>query len=272
MKKIVSVAFSVLMLCSLLLLGIASAGNPAYSMTAYTGAAFIVHDGIWSQPDEWLDVQPVNMSNNARFTVKLRSFEGLSTDFMIEAFGDNTDDAGDLWQICIDSDNSGGAAPDTDDYKIEIQGHTTLKTYKGNGTGWVEFTPDVDTDFGLNSWADSRTATPWNTAPHWMFELREEDREQGQIKIGDAPNGLRVAAYDASTNTTSSWAPDSDPDVPSTWGVIANYDPNPYIPEGFSIVFLVLLSSVAVVVSFHFMRKKQKTARYSSAKTAINTL
>jgi hypothetical protein len=267
MKKIVSVAFSVHMLCSLLLLGIASAGNPTYSMTAHTGAAFVQQDGVWSQPDEYLDVQPVNMSNNARFTVKLRSFD-LTMDFMIEFFSDNTDDAGDLWQICIDSDNSGGAAPDTDDYMIEIQGHTTLKTYKGNGTGWVPITPDVDE----LDWADSRTSTPWNTAPHWMFELREEDREQGQIKIGDAPNGLRVAAYDASTNTTSSWAPDSDPDVPSTWGVIANYDPDPYIPEGFSIVFLVLLSSVAVVVSFYFMRKKPKTARYSSAKTAINTL
>jgi hypothetical protein len=267
MKKIVSVAFSVLMLCSLLLLGIASAGNPAYSMTAYTGAAFVQQDGVWSQPDEYLDVQPVNMSNNARFTVKLRSFD-LTMDFMIEFFGDNTDDAGDLWQICIDSDNSGGAAPDTDDFLIEVQGHTTLNTYKGNGTGWVPITPD----FQELRWADSITATPWNASAHWMFELRETDKEQGQIKIGDAPNGLRVAAYDASTNTTSSWAPDSDADVPSTWGVIANYDPEAYIPEGFSIVFVVLLSSVAVVVSFYFMRKRPKTARYSSAKTAINTL
>jgi hypothetical protein len=267
MKKIVSVAFSVLMLCSLLLLGIASAGNPTYSMTAHTGAAFVQQDGVWSQPDEYLDVQPVNMSNNARFTVKLRSFD-LTMDFMIEFFSDNTDDAGDLWQICLDADNSSGAAPDTDDYMIEIQGHTTLKTYKGNGTGWVLITPDV----GELDWEDSITSTPWNAAPHWMFEIRDDDRETGQIKIGDAPNGLRVAAYDASTNTTSSWAPDSDPDVPSTWGVIANYDPDPYIPEGFSIVFLVLLSSVAVVVSFYFMRKKPKTARYSSAKTPINTL
>jgi hypothetical protein len=267
MKKIVSVAFSVLMLCSLLLLGIASAGNPAYSMTCYTNTVFVQINGQWQVTDEWIQGQPVNMSNDARFTHAVRG-TGLSMDFMIEVFGDNTDDAGDLWQICIDSDNSGGAAPDTDDYMIEIQGHTTIKTYKGNGTGWVPITPDVDE----LDWADSRTSTPWNTAPHWMFELREEDREQGQIKIGDAPNGLRVAAYDASTNTTSSWAPDSDPDVPSTWGVIANYDPNSYIPEGFSIVFLVLLSSVAVVVSFYFMRKKPKTARYSSAKTAINTL
>jgi hypothetical protein len=266
MKKIMSVAFSMLMLCSLLLLGIAEAGNPAYSMTAYTGSAFVQIDGVWSQPDEWLDVQPVNMSNNANFTVKLRSFQ-LTMDFMIEVFGDNTDDAGDLWQICLDSDNSGGAAPDNNDYMIEIQGHTDLLTYKGNGTGWVPITPD----FQELTWADSITATPWNAAPHWMFELRESDKEQGQIKVGDPPNGLRVLAYDASTNTTSSWAPDSDADVPSTWGVIANYDPNAY-PEGFSILFVVLLSSVAVVVSFYFMRKKQKTARYSSAKTAINTL
>jgi hypothetical protein len=261
-----SVAFSVLMLCSLLLLGIASAGNPAYSMTCYTNGVFSITNGEWGS-GEWTDGQPVNMSNNARFT-HTASTLGYGAFFMIEAFGDNTDDAGDLWQICIDSDNSGGAAPDTDDYKIEVQGHTTLNTYKGNGTGWVPITPDVDE----LDWADSITATPWNAAPHWMLELSDSDLQAGQIKVGDPPNGLRVAAYDASTNTTSSWAPDSDPNVPSTWGVITNIDPEPYIPEGFSIVFLVLLSSVAVVVSFHFMRKKPKTARYSSAKTAINTL
>jgi hypothetical protein len=266
MKKIVSVAFSVLMLCSLLLLGIASAGNPAYSMTCYTSGVFGIINGEWDS-GEWTEGQPVNMSNNARFTYMANTL-GYSVGFMIEVFGDSTDDAGDLWQICIDSDNSGGAAPDTDNYMIEVQGHTTLNTYKGNGTGWVPITPD----FQELRWADSITATPWNASAHWMFELRETDKEQGQIKIGDAPNGLRVAAYDASTNTTSSWAPDSDADVPSTWGVIANYDPEAYIPEGFSIVFVVLLSSVAVVVSFYFMRKKPKTARYSSAKTAINTL
>ena len=266
MKKIVGVAFSMLMLCSLLLVGIASAGNPAYSMTCHTGAAFVTINGVWATA-EWDEGEPVNMSNNARFTHATRT-TGIGMDFMIEVFDDNTDDVGDLWQICIDSDNSGGAAPDTDDYMFEIQGHTTLNTYKGNGTGWVPITPD----FQEVTWADSITATPWNAAPHWMFELRDGDREQGQIKVGDPPNGLRVAAYDASTNTTSSWAPDSDADVPSTWGVIANYDPEAYIPEGFSIVFLVLLSSVAVVVSFYFMRKRPKTARYSSAKTAINTL
>jgi hypothetical protein len=266
MKKIVSVAFSVLMLCSLLLLGIASAGNPTYSMTCHTNSVFVTINGQWGS-DEWIQGQPVNMSNNARFSHAASTYD-YGIWFMIEVFGDNTDDAGDLWQICLDSGNSGGVAPDTDDYMIEVQGHTTLNTYKGNGTGWVPITPDLDE----LDWADSITATPWNASAHWMFELSDSDRGEGQIKVGDAPNGLRVAAYDASTNTTSSWAPDSDADVPDEWGVIANYDPDPYVPEGFSIVFLVLLSSVAVVVSFYFMRKKPKTARYSSAKTAINTL
>jgi hypothetical protein len=266
MKKIMSVAFSVLMLCSLLLLGIASAGNPAYSMTCYTSGVFSTINGEVAG-GEWDDGQPVNMSNNARFTFMANTL-GYSVSFLIEVFGDNTDDAGDLWQICLDSDNSGGAAPDTDDFLIEVQGHTTLNTYKGNGTGWVPITPD----FQELQWADSITATPWNASAHWMLEVRDSDIQGGQIKVGDPPNGLRVAAYDASTNTTSSWAPDSDADVPSTWGVITNIDPEPYIPEAFSIVFVVLLSSVAVVVSFYFMRKKPKTARYSSAKTAINTL
>ena len=268
MKKIMSVAFSMLMLCSLLLVGIAEAGNSAYSMIAYTGSVFVTIDGQWSNNDEWLDGQPVNMSNNARFVHKMRP-TSLTMYFLIEFFGDNTADAGDLWQICLDSDNSGGTAPQTNDFMIEIQGHTTLKTYKGNGTGWVEF--GLSDPFEV-TWVNSISASPWNATSHWILELTDSNKEQGGIVVGDPPNGLRIAAYDANTNTTASWAPDSDAVVPNEWGVIATYDPNPYIPEGFSIVFVVLLSSVAVVVSFYFMRKRPKTASYSSAKTAINTL
>jgi hypothetical protein len=266
MKKIMSVAFSMLMLCSLLLVGIAEAGNPAYSMIAYSGV-FVTVDGQWSNSDEWLDGQPVDMSNNARFVHKMRPSQ-LTMYFLIEFFGDNTNNAGDLWQICLDSDNSSGAAPDTNDFMIEIQGHNTLKTYKGNGTVWVEF--GLSDPFEV-TWVNSISPSPWNNAPHWILELTDSNKEQGQIVVADPPNGLRVAAYDASTNTTASWPPNSRADVPSEWGVIASIDPTPY-PEGFSILFVVLLSSVAVVVSFYFLRKRPKTESYSSAKTATNTL
>ena len=56
-------------------------------------------------------------------------------------------------------------------------------------------------------------------------------------------------------------------DVPDDWeletGVYAT------IPEALTIVAVVLLSSVAVAVSFYCLRKRSKTESYSSAKTGI---
>ena len=75
---------------------------------------------------------------------------------------------------------------------------------------------------------------------------------------------FRLAAYDANTSTLAAWLPTS-PDVPDEWG-IQNYV-SEVIPEGFSIVIVVLMSTVAIVVGFYFLRKRPRKESYSSENT-----
>ncbi len=235
-------------------------------MVEHWGAVNSTIDGNWTSDNEWTDGMPVNMSGNARFTYKMWSTT-YSAQWIVEFFDDNTNDTGDLWQICIDANNSNETAPQTNDFKIEIEGHTTLKVYQGTGSGWTEVTPAT----GEIIWNNLISASPWNSTPHWILEIVDSNKEAAVVLFGQPPNGMRVAAYDANTGMWASWPPSGSADVPAEWGVIATYDMNPY-PEGFSIVAVVLLSSVAVAVGFYFVRKRLKTESYSSAKTGINML
>jgi len=260
MKKVFAVTFLMFMLCSLLLIGIAKAGNSAYSLTEYQWDAVATIDGKWTTTDEWTDGPVMTMSNNASFTYNM-DFATYTIQWLVEIFNDTTTDAGDYWQICLDPDNGGGTTPKTDDFMIEIQGHNTLKVYKGTGTGWTEVAPAA----GELTWANSIDVSPWGSTPHWILEISEADKTTGTIQTPQPPNGMRVAAYDASSSTQSSWAPNSDEDIPDQWGVIADFSQTP-IPEGFSLLLVVLLSSVALVASFYLLRQRPKTQGLSSAK------
>jgi len=248
------------MLCSLLLAAIAKAGNTTYSMTEYQCVALATIDGKWTTADEWDDGPVMVMSDNASFTYNI-DMTPLTIQWLVEIFSDNTTDAGDYWQICFDPDNSGGTAPQAGDFMIKIVGHTNLELYVGNGTGW-----DLTSETGAGeiTWADSISDSTWNSTAHWILEFSDIDKTSGFIQTPQPANGMRVAVYDANSSTLASWAPDSNADVPDEWGVIANMSQTP-IPEGFSLGVVVLLSSVAVAVSFYFLRKRPKT--HSSAKT-----
>jgi hypothetical protein len=200
----------------------AKAGNAAYSMTEYQCVSLATIDGVWTTADEWNDGPRITMSDNASFTynVDMKSF---SMQWIIEFFTDNTNDTGDYWQICLDQQNSGGTAPQSGDFKIEIQGHTTLKLYQGNGTGWTEVSPEA----GELTWANTISPSPWNSTPHWILELSDSSKIAGTLRTPQPPNGMRVAAYDASTGELASWAPNSSADVPNQWGVISDYSTQP---------------------------------------------
>ena len=265
MKKVLAVTFLILMLYNLLLVGFAEAGNSAYSMTEYQWAAIATIDGKWTTTDEWTDGPPMTMSNNATFTYNLDITQTSATvytmEWLVEIFTDNTTDAGDYWEICFDPNNSGGTAPQVGDFKIKIEGHTTLKVYNGTGSGWAEITPVA----GELTWDDSISASPWNSTPHYILELSDNSKIAGAIQTPQPPNGMRVAVYDATSGELAAWAPGSDDGVPNGWGVISGYSETP-IPEGFSILVVVLLSSVALVASFYFLRKHPKTQSLSSVK------
>jgi hypothetical protein len=221
--------FKRIIVCSLIVLaliaimpGQTKAGNAAYSLIEYQCIALATIDGVWTTADEWNDGPQITMSNNASFTYNF-DVASYSMQWLVEFFTDSTNDTGDFWQICLDSDNSGGAAPQIGDFKIQVQGHTTLIMYQGNGTGWTEISPHANE----LTWVNKVSASTWNSAPHWILELSDSSKVAGTLQTPQPPNGMRVAVYDATTEEFASWAPNSSTDVPNQWGVISSYSTAP---------------------------------------------
>jgi len=259
MKKGLFAAFSLLMLCSLLLIttvGTVIGGNDAYSLIEYWTQVAPTFDGEWTSPDEWTDGQHVQISDAGMFTytADIMLTGSMNSQFLVEFFSDTTDDAEDYWKICLDPSNGGGSAPRNGYGRIDIIGHTEIKCYEGDGTSWTEIPAESEIE-----WANSITDTPLNSTAHWILEL-QFNKESGAMTLTQPPNGLRIAFYDASNPDAGelAWPPDSDVNVPDTWGVIPTYSMDP-IPESIGFGVAALLSSIAVAVSFYFLRKRPKT-------------
>jgi hypothetical protein len=264
MKRALTIAFSILMLCCLLLGAVVmvKATEPGYDIIeAYSSGDIVVdgqNDGDWDPTTCWFE----NITSDAAFSnyaYKMATTDPLYMAWIIE-FPDNTDDAGDTWQICLQggdgSSVAGGSAPDADCNKIEVVGHSTLTVYVGDGSGWVTMTgADV-------VWAESQqTTTIWGepAEEHYVLEIKADKTTLGAWGQSQPPQALRVAMYDAS-NATQGWIawPPTDADVPEEWGLIASATGT--IPEGLSFGVVMVMSTVAVAVGFYITRKRQKVA------------
>jgi hypothetical protein len=241
----------------MLLIGSVLATEPGYSvlMENYGGTA-ITLDGKYTTTTEWADAWNEHQfptSANARFMYKMTQAEGNLMLYLVE-FADTTNDAGDKWVICIDGNADGGGAPNSNDNKIEITGHTTLQVYVGNGTGWSP----ANTLNTVPKWNNSLTTSTYMTANHWVLEVYFDKALMGEWGANPPPEGLFVGMYDAS-NTAQGWVmwPATSADNPQRWGSIGTYGTE--IPEGLSIAVVVALSSVAIAVGTIYLRKKPKT-------------
>ena len=262
MKRVVTIAFSILMLCCLLLGAVVmvKATEPGYDIIeAYSAGGVTIdgqNSGDWDPGLCWFE----NVTSEAMFAYKMSSISPSYYMAWIIDSPDNTDDAGDIWQISIDGDSSGGTAPTADCNKMEIVGHTTLTVYEGNGTGWVEMTgADVQ-------WAEAQNTTNiWGETvdEHYVLEIKADKGTLGAWGTNQPPHGLRVAMYDETNATWTAWPPTAE-DVPEEWGIISTVQAT--VPEGFSFAVLTVLSTVAVVVVFYIVRKRPKAERYSSAR------
>jgi hypothetical protein len=238
------------------------AAEPGYERIDYNPDVLPTIDGMWTNSTEWeLNGEITEIGSDVAFRSVwyMVSFDPIRVDdfFLVEFFGDNTTDAEDYWQICIDGDQSGGGAPAAEDVRVDIVGHTDLTVYVGDGSGWVE---DQAFDTNLFNWSDSIDVSPLNDTAHWILEFRFE-----KAALGAGPTwNFRLAAYDANTSTLAAWPPTS-PDVPDEWGV-QNYV-SEVIPEGFSIIIVVLMSTVAIVVGFYCLRRRPRKESYSSEST-----
>ena len=254
-KKIYTTTMIAFLTLLLITVGTIKAGNPDYSIIEYTGGITLaIVDGVWTTEDEWNDALTVPISDNVTFWY-YAEINVYSCEFLVEIFDDDTDDAGDYWQFCFDDANSGGTAPGSGDYRVDIVGHTDVVIYTGDGSGWVQST-STPSDVGL-TWANSISASPIDSTPHWILEFTF-------IKTiamipSPPPTGLRVAVYDASNSAAGvqDWAPDSDVNVPDEWGLISGFSEEP-IPEGLTFAVMALLSSVSLLAGSQYLRKRAK--------------
>lgn len=213
-------------------------------------------DGMWTSDDEWTDGGDVTtIGEDVSFTSTWIFGDAVVTEWLVEFLSDTTDDAEDYWEFCMDGDMSGGSAPQAGDFKFVITGHTDLIWYEGDGSGWTEVSLD-ETEI---EWANALSTSPTDSTEHWILEF-VIPKNTGTVQLGVTWN-LRLAAYDASTDTTAAWPEGSDANDPSTWGM-ENYT-SETIPEGLSLGVLMLLSSVAVVAATVVLRKRSRIDKSS---------
>jgi hypothetical protein len=253
LKRTSSIAVCILLLCSSLLIisvGTVMALNSEYSFDEYWAGAAII-DGKWTTPEEWQIGMPhyIGTVQKGMFIMQANSESGgYWPEYVIE-FADNTQDAGDIIRVCMTAggEESSPAAGTT--VKVEIQGLTTKKVYDGTGSGWTDsaYASAVTT-------AATVTTSAHDPANHVVAEVSIQKENWG---MAAPPLGVFIGCYDASTDTWVTWPPAASADNPSTWGVIAGYQMEPY-PEGLTIGVMLLVSSIAAVVSIRYFRKPPK--------------
>ena len=250
LKKIVSIAFCILLICSLTLtIGTVMALNYDYAWPEnWAGAAVI--DGTWTTTEEWVIGRPwyIGTDQKGMWIMQANADSGGYWPEYVVEFADGTQDPGDIIRVCMCQGSQDGeaTAPGISSVKVEIQGLTTKKVFDGTGSGW--------TDSGSASAALAVATigtTAHDSAPHVIAEFQIQKEMWG---MGAPELGVHIGCYDASTDNWVNWPPESSADNPSTWGVIDSYSADPY-PEGLTIGVMLALSSIAAAVSLRYFKK-----------------
>ena len=254
LKKIVSIAFCILLFCSLVMtVGTALAYEAGYELTEYFALDVITIDGAWSNADEWsaTEIKYMGTPQKGLFGYLMDSVTtGAYSPACVVEFADSTQDAGDIIQICINGGLDSTAPTAGEDFKFEITGLTTKKAYEGTGSGWAESSAAL----GVVEMAATVTTSAHDSSPHVVMEWRVDKGALAAWGANPPPENFRVACYDASSDTWLSWPPASSADNPSSWGQINAYSMDPF-PEGLTIGVMLALSSVAAVVSLRYFKK-----------------
>lgn len=263
MKKVDVTFCAVALLCLFLLAnaGIVAAFQEGYDFDHYMAIGEPTIDGMWAPADEWTDVD-MEHQMNGDLNIVFRSnwlmsseagYSGIPVFWIIEFYDDNTEDAEDYWQICLDGDATGGSAPDAGDVRIDFVGHdeSGLTVYRGDGSGWV-VTDELTWGESIEI-VDSISESPTNSTPHYIVEIVVDHQ-----LINSGPDQcVRVAAYDASHSEdgVQAW-PASSPDVPDEWG--QTYSIMETIPEGLTFAVMVSLSSISLLVGSRYLQKRSR--------------
>lgn len=254
MGKSLLATLGIIVLCGLCFAGTVNAAKAGYGFTISTGST-PTFDGAVSPASEWDDSYKDWLYNG--WTMSNSFFRdkwlGAPTEgWLIEILTDTTNNAGDNFQFSVDTLQDGGTAPQTDDFLINVTGHGTVAVFQGTGTGWGPSSAVVTTDYIVSTLI---AASPASATPHWIIELFLNKAGAFAMQLN---NNMRMAAYDASTGQTVMWPPYSSANQPNTYGTGTTDFSMVPIPEGLAIGVMVLLSSVAVIVSIRYFRKHPK--------------
>ena len=259
MKRAILAVLGVIAVLSMVFAGTVSAAKEGYGFTIGPGTVDATFDGTVGAGEWDTDSYKDFLYNGWTMTTsffrdKWGQTPAINEGWLIELLGDTTNDAGDYVKICVDcgagfSDPpAGGAAPSATCWMLTVNGDGTATIQKGTGTGWGAFPEPV-------SGTDYIAAT--SVTGHRIYEiyLDKGASAEGPLAMGYS-NNARIEAYDASTGQTLMWPPESSAAVPDTYG--AGTTGSETVPEGLTIGLMLVLSSVAVVVSARYFRKPAK--------------
>jgi hypothetical protein len=277
--KMIATLACLLSIFIIALAGSATAYNSAATHTCYEYQTDDTQPTINGQFSvaEWADAASLPFGTNGNFRSGWTMSPVVYAEFFVETF-DTTNDAGDYWEICFDSTTAGGATepnggtvPQTDDFKLVVTGHDspTVQWYKGTGTAGTPLQaiamPTAFTDTAVFQQAQSLSASPMDSTPHYMWEMHID--KTNTAGLGITPMGYNwaeyIAYYDAHAGGygLQSWpaspAVDTNPD---SWGY-EGYSMSA-APEGFNMGIILALSSLAVVVGAVLIKKRASISKF----------
>ncbi len=98
-----------------------------YENTNFSAQVTPVEDGTWTTASEWTDAMtPPNLPASFHWRQKWTYPENIIEHFLIEFFDDDTNDTGDYFQLCVDTNANGGTAPQLNDIRIDWVGHSVV--------------------------------------------------------------------------------------------------------------------------------------------------
>jgi hypothetical protein len=232
-------------------------------------------DGKWTSGTEWTDGKRENIGSSAIFYDMWTYGTTVNENIIIETL-DNTNDAGDYVQICFDGANNLGSSPQTDDFLVNVTGHSTCTWYEGTGSTWSAIaTPDSS----IFSFAQTLGTSPvYGTTQHYMteFSFNKQGVVNGQSFLAIQFN-MRIAVYDAHSGGlgAAAFPASSTANNPSGWEYIdyssntnSPTDPLP-IPESLSVGVIMVLSVVAVVAGAMILSKRSKIAELAGKQKSV---
>lgn len=255
---------TVIVVCTLAAttIGTAGAAKAGFTADAYTITNAVTIDGKWTTSSEWSDAKTYPLAGDLNGIYRLKwyiseDYSAAAHYYTVEIVGDTTSDPTDSVVVCYEAatelfgNPTGGTTPQTDCWKFEINGTgatATTTIYKGTGTAWVNYTTWTPANF---NGAVTVATSSLSATPHKIVEFKIDSNALSLYPT----MWVLVAAYDASNSASGIqvWPTGSSVNSPNDYGLLnLLFEP---IPEGFSILAVVILSAATVAVGARFLRK-----------------